>query len=217
MLHTEVGIQTRRGCKKSQKSTCYPKIYYGISIGGIQGESQPAQHFILQTTLVSNSNSVSEQPSPASLPPSCVNPYSLTQQGCYGSSSNPCGGSTANPDIVRLDTSNFSKVSVEVVNEHTELLNTLVSSYCGLVAGQVGNINLTSEDYAHIDKEEMELIDIKWAFASAVRRAKDFMERTGRTSLESRKDSPYGFNKRMVTCLNYRENGHFKIECTKPP
>ncbi|KAJ0795810.1 putative transcription factor interactor and regulator CCHC(Zn) family [Helianthus annuus] len=63
----------------------------------------------------------------------------------------------------------------------------------------------------------MELIDIKWAFASTVRRGKDFMERTGRTSLESKKDSPYGFDKRMVTCFNCREKRHFKRECTKPP
>ncbi|KAJ0942355.1 putative transcription factor interactor and regulator CCHC(Zn) family [Helianthus annuus] len=98
-----------------------------------------------------------------------------------------------------------------------ELLNTLVSSYCGLIAGQIGNINLTSEDYSQIDKDEMELIDIKWAFTSDVRRAKDFMERTGRTNPESNKDTPYGFEKRKVTCFKCREKGHFKRECTKPP
>ncbi|KAJ0836772.1 hypothetical protein HanRHA438_Chr16g0770771 [Helianthus annuus] len=76
-----------------------------------------------------------------------------------------------------------------------ELLNTLVSAYCGLVEGQIGNINLTQEDYQQIDKAEMEMMDIKWAFASAVRRAKDFMERTGRTSLERKKDTKYGFDK----------------------
>ncbi|KAF5793854.1 putative transcription factor interactor and regulator CCHC(Zn) family [Helianthus annuus] len=97
-----------------------------------------------------------------------------------------------------------------------ELLNTLVSAYCGLVEGQIGNINLTQEDYQQIDKEEMDLMDIKWAFASAVRRAKDFMERTGRTSLESKKDTKYGFDKQVVKCFNYGARGHFKRECTKP-
>ncbi|KAF5808686.1 putative transcription factor interactor and regulator CCHC(Zn) family [Helianthus annuus] len=142
------------------------------------------------------------------------NPLPVPQQACYGSTSSV--GQPSNPNTVRLDTSNFSKVSVEVAKDHMKLLNTLVSAYCGLIAGQIGNINLTHEDYQQIDKEEMDMMDIKWAFASAVRRAKDFMERTGRTSLERKKDSKYRFDKQSVKCFNYGERGHFKRECTKP-
>ena len=51
------------------------------------------------------------------------------------------------------------------------------------VAGKIGNTNLTKEEYDQIDPEEMELIDIRWCMASAVRRAQRFMEITGRKSI----------------------------------
>ncbi|KAM0017115.1 hypothetical protein Hdeb2414_s0028g00704351 [Helianthus debilis subsp. tardiflorus] len=66
----------------------------------------------------------------------------------------------SNPNTVRVDTSNLSQVSIEVAKEHVELINTMVSAYCGLVAGHIGNINMTHEDYQQIDKDEMELMDI---------------------------------------------------------
>ncbi|KAF5810684.1 hypothetical protein HanXRQr2_Chr04g0172481 [Helianthus annuus] len=189
-------------------------MYYGTSS---TSSARPVSHAPLQTAFVTSTDlygnpiQVHVKPAPTTdlygnplqpVPqqqvyrPSTVatdlygNPLPAQQQACYGSTSS--AGQQSKPNTVRLDTSSFSKVSVEVAKEHMELLNTLVSAYCGLVEGQIGNINLTQEDYQQIDKEEMDLMDIKWAFASAVRRAKDFMERTGRTSLESKKDTKYG-------------------------
>ncbi|KAJ0448390.1 putative transcription factor interactor and regulator CCHC(Zn) family [Helianthus annuus] len=72
---------------------------------------------------------------------------------------------------------------------------------------------LTKEDYDQIDAEELELMDIKWALASVLRRAEKFRLITGRNDFLDANLSNLGFDKSKVVCFRCREKGHFKREC----
>ncbi|KAJ0438183.1 putative transcription factor interactor and regulator CCHC(Zn) family [Helianthus annuus] len=92
-------------------------------------------------------------------------------------------------------------------------LASILESYGSLVAGRIGNPELTKEDYDQIDLEEMKLIDIRWCLASGIRRAQRFMEITGKQDLGGLLSIKLGFDKSKVTCFRCKQKGHFKREC----
>ncbi|KAF5781427.1 putative transcription factor interactor and regulator CCHC(Zn) family [Helianthus annuus] len=114
---------------------------------------------------------------------------------------------------VALHLQNGQNYTEEIVKSHMWLLVTALESYEGLIAGRIGNPMLTKEDYDQIDAEELELMDIKWALASVLRRAEKFRLITGRTDFLDANLSNLGFDKSKVVCFRCREKGHFKREC----
>ncbi|KAJ0938277.1 putative transcription factor interactor and regulator CCHC(Zn) family [Helianthus annuus] len=113
---------------------------------------------------------------------------------------------------IAINIKNGNENTETAAKQHIALLGSVLEAYEGLVAGRIGNPDMTKEDYDQIDPEELELIDIKWCMASLVRRAQRFMEITGRNSL-SGPDQKLGFDKTKVTCFKCKEKGHFKREC----
>ncbi|KAF5786585.1 putative transcription factor interactor and regulator CCHC(Zn) family [Helianthus annuus] len=113
---------------------------------------------------------------------------------------------------IAVDLKNAQNFSEESAKQQMVFLASVLESYESLVAGKIGNTNLTKEDYDQIDPEEMELIDIRWCMASAVRRAQRFMEITGRKSIGG-PSTKLGFDKSKVTCFKCKQKGHFKREC----
>ncbi|KAJ0847326.1 hypothetical protein HanRHA438_Chr15g0734901 [Helianthus annuus] len=84
---------------------------------------------------------------------------------------------------IALKLKNSPAMSINAAKQQMSFLASVLESYEGLVAGKIGNSELTKEDYDQIDPEEMELIDIRWCLASCIRRAQRYMEITGKQSL----------------------------------
>ncbi|KAF5813676.1 putative transcription factor interactor and regulator CCHC(Zn) family [Helianthus annuus] len=103
-------------------------------------------------------------------------------------------------------------MSINAAKQQMSFLASVLESYEGLVAGKIGNSELTKEDYDQIDPEEMELIDIRWCLANCIRRAQRYMEITGKQSLGG-PSTKLGFDKSKVTCFRCKQKGHFKREC----
>ncbi|KAJ0959082.1 putative transcription factor interactor and regulator CCHC(Zn) family [Helianthus annuus] len=144
-----------------------------------------------------------------------VNNESL-HSGFHGGSSSTTSSQTASKNLfqcnIAVDLKNGQNFSEESAKQQMVFLASVLESYESLVAGKIGNTNLTKEDYDQIDPEEMELIDIRWCMASAVRRAQRFMEITGRKSIGG-PSTKLGFDKSKVTCFKCKQKGHFKREC----
>ncbi|KAJ0913626.1 putative transcription factor interactor and regulator CCHC(Zn) family [Helianthus annuus] len=107
---------------------------------------------------------------------------------------------------------NAQNFNEETAKQQMVFLASILESYESLVAGKIGNTNLTKEDYDQIDPEEMELIDIRWCMTSVVRRAQRLMEITCRHSIGG-PSTKLGFDKSKVTCFKCKQKGHFKREC----
>ncbi|KAJ0809384.1 putative transcription factor interactor and regulator CCHC(Zn) family [Helianthus annuus] len=135
------------------------------------------------------------------------NTSSSYDPGYHASSAS--GSSTANPNS---DWKNSPLLNNEFAQQHMSFLASILVSYEGLIAGKIGNPNMTKEDYDQVDPEEMELMDIRWCMASVIRKAQRFMEITGRKCLEG-PETKMGFDKNKVTCFKCKEKGHFKREC----
>lgn len=98
--------------------------------------------------------------------------YGSSYSGLVPITQAPPSSKQANPDVLQcniaVNIKNTGEMTSENVNEHMAFLGSVLESYECLIAGRIGNYNMTKEDYDQIDPEEMEMIDICWCMASVI-------------------------------------------------
>nr|GEY26356.1 hypothetical protein [Tanacetum cinerariifolium] len=71
------------------------------------------------------------------------------------------------------------------------------------------------EDQFLIDADDLEEMDLKWQMAMLTVKARQFLQRTGRT-LRANGPTSIGFDMSKVECYNCHRKGHFARECRSP-
>ena len=74
---------------------------------------------------------------------------------------------------------------------------------------------MIDENYDQIHPDDLEEMDIQWNMAMLTRRAKRFLQRTGRPMIGNNSRSGVGFDKSKVKCYNCHNYGHFARECER--
>ncbi|XP_035834106.1 uncharacterized protein LOC110882178 [Helianthus annuus] len=110
---------------------------------------------------------------------------------------------------IAVDLKNAQNFSEESTKQQMVFLASVLESYESLVAGKIGNTNLTKEDYDQIDPEEMELIDIRWCMASA---QKGHFKRECRNAVADETANPFceDYYKRAIYHQNKSESPRMK-------
>ena len=72
---------------------------------------------------------------------------------------------------------------MKVAEEHVKLFKCFMASYDDCVNGKISAPDMTDEDYDQIHPDDLEEMDIQWNMAMLVRRAKRFIQRTGRAQI----------------------------------
>ncbi|KAI3775984.1 hypothetical protein L1987_45744 [Smallanthus sonchifolius] len=77
------------------------------------------------------------------------------------------------------------------------------------------HVALFSSYFNQVDPDDMEDMDIQWNMAMILRRAKRFLNRTGRKFIGGHPNAKVGFDKSKAKCYKCLNYGHFARECQK--
>nr|GEY37166.1 hypothetical protein [Tanacetum cinerariifolium] len=102
------------------------------------------------------------------------------------------------------------KVHVSALTNVDNLSDAVIYSF---FASQSNNPQLDNDDLKQIDADDLEEMDLKWQMSMLTKRARRFLQRTGR-NLEANGTTLIGFDMSKVECYNCHRRGHFTRECS---
>ncbi|KAI3815632.1 hypothetical protein L1987_15309 [Smallanthus sonchifolius] len=119
-------------------------------------------------------------------------------------SRNPPGTSSANNSAI-----------ARIAEDHVALFSSCMLAYENFIGGKLTDPETIEEDFNQVDPDDMEDMDIQWNMSMLLRRAKRFLNRTGRKFIGGHPNTKVGFDKSKAKCYKCLNYGHFARECQK--
>ncbi|KAI3801969.1 hypothetical protein L1987_30089 [Smallanthus sonchifolius] len=105
--------------------------------------------------------------------------------------------------------------SAKIVEDHVALFSSCMLAYENFIGAKLTDPETIEEDFNQVDPDDMEDMDIQWNMAMILRRAKRFLNRTGRKFTGGHSNAKVGFDKSKAKCYKCNNFGHFARECQK--
>ncbi|KAI3783403.1 hypothetical protein L1987_42484 [Smallanthus sonchifolius] len=103
----------------------------------------------------------------------------------------------------------------KIAEDHVALFSSCMLAYENFIGGKLTDPETIEEDFNQVDPDDMEDMDIQWNMAMLLRRAKRFLNRTGRKFIGGHGNAKVGFDKSKAKCYKCQNFGHFARECQK--
>ncbi|KAI3802318.1 hypothetical protein L1987_30448 [Smallanthus sonchifolius] len=103
----------------------------------------------------------------------------------------------------------------KIAEDHVALFSSCMLAYENFIGGKLTDPETIEEDFNQVDPDDIEDMDIQWNMAMLLRRAKRFLNRTGRKYIGGHSNAKVGFDKSKAKCYKCQNYGHFARECQK--
>ncbi|KAI3797865.1 hypothetical protein L1987_33129 [Smallanthus sonchifolius] len=100
---------------------------------------------------------------------------------CYAASGSGSGSHHKNPSRNPSPTSSANQSAIaKIAKDHVALFSSCMLAYENFIDGKLTDPETIEEDFNQVDPDDMEDMDIQWNMAMILRRAKRFLNKTGR-------------------------------------